>query len=386
MIAEHRQTEHRPVVTNKRKIRVLVVDDSELMRREISRGLRANRRISVVGTAENGEQARELARELNPDVITLDVNMPGMDGLTCLQYIMIENPTPCVIVSALTDESAIETFEAYELGAVAVVEKPRQSKGEPLQLFKRRLAANIIRASHVDMENLTRAELSAAVGPKSRQVPMVDQQPEGRIARRVVVIGASTGGPRTLMDVIPGLPPNLGAAVIVIQHMPGSFTGAYARRLNDYSQLPVHEARQGELVIENHVYIAPGDYNLSIKRTGTGHRSEIVLEEGSGDEFIVPSFDVALDSVIEVYGKRTCGVVLTGLGNDGAKAMARLHGMGGTTIAESEISAVIYGMPKAVVDLKAASRIVPSRKVAEAIVETMPRANGDDDAPENSRE
>lgn len=361
-------------MARKPKIRVVVVEDSELMAREISRSLQAHNRLSVVGVAHDGNEGLRMVRELRPDVVTLDVNMPDMDGLTCLQYIMIQQPTPCVIVSSLTDESAIETFEAYELGAISVVEKPSRAAGNSLALFKRRLAANVVKASYADVGNLTRADR-----PGVPHLPAAAAAPRGpgSVPRRVIVIGASTGGPRTLMDVVPRLPADLGAALLIVQHMPGSFTGSYARRLDEISALPVSEAVEGEVLLANHAYLAPGDFHLRLERSGVGHRSVIRLQPGEEEDLIVPSVDIALDSAIDIFGTACVGVVLTGLGSDGALAMERLFRMGGTTIAESEVSAVIYGMPKAVVERGVATEVLPSRRIAEHLVSLFSEQQGD---------
>lgn len=343
------------------------------MAREMVRALNAHKRLTVVGTARNGAEGRRLAQQLQPDVITLDVNMPDIDGLTCLQYIMIEQPTPCVIVSALTGESACETFEAYELGAVGVVQKPTRLQGDSLALFKRRLAANVVRASYADVSKVA-GRVTPPPRIATRGAPL-----SSRIARRLVVIGASTGGPRTLLEIVPKLPPNLGAAVMVVQHMPGSFTGSFAERLDGISALPVVEAQEGQVIASDCVYLAPGDFHLRLQPAGVGRKAVVRLSpEDDEDLMVVPSVDVTLDSALTIYGSSMVGVVLTGLGSDGAKAMKRLHDLGGVTIAESEDTAVIYGMPKAVVEAGAASYILPAHKIAEEIVKHT-RARPDHD-------
>ena len=350
------------------------------MAREMARTLNANPRITVVGVAHDGVAGRELVRKVMPDVVTLDVSMPCMDGLTCLQYIMIEQPTPCVIVSALTGESKLETFEAYALGAVDVVLKPGGSTPELRALFRRRLAAKVIRASHADISKLSRIELEDISPVPERRRPKTTSVP-----RELVVIGASTGGPRTLMDIIPRLPAELGAAVIVVQHMPASFTTSFAQRLDDVSHLVVREADEGEILERDTVYVAPGSHHLTLQPVGAGFKATVRLVEVDDSDIIVPSVNRTLFSALEIFGPTLVGVILTGLGDDGADGMEALYKAGGVTIAESAVSAVINGMPGSVVERGVATQVVPARKIAGALVDLFRRrepgaSKGDDDA------
>jgi two-component system, chemotaxis family, protein-glutamate methylesterase/glutaminase len=347
-------------------IRVVVIEDSKLLAEQLVEALEQNPRLAVAGVAHNGSEGRDLVARTHPDVVTLDVNMPGMDGLTCLQYIMVERPTPCVIVSAITGDSAFETFEAYELGAVDVIQKPQGIGPGREALFNRRLAAKIIRASYADPTKITRYQPTDESGSSRPSRSRAFTDPSA--PQEIVVIGASTGGPRTVMEIVARLPADLQSTVLIIQHMPGSFTGSFARRLNEICPLPTREAEHGERLARGTVLVAPGDFHLRLTRAAAGAGAVVALDADTSEQFVVPSVDVALHSAVELFGERTLGVVLTGIGSDGAEAMVAVQAAGGVTIAESQASAVIYGMPKAVVSRGAADQILPARKIAPAIV------------------
>ena len=355
----------------KGSIRVVIIEDSRLLAGQMERIFKRDPRLEVVGIAHRGGEGRRMVRRLKPDVVSLDVHMPGMDGLTCLQYIMAEQPTPCVMVSALTGESAIETYEAFELGAVDVIQKPAADDPTAVGQFERRLVAKAVRASYADPANLRRYT------PPEERPPAQDKQRPARphavptVARELVVMGASTGGPRAVMEVLGRLPPDQQASVLVVQHMPGSFTPSFARRLDEICALRVSEARAGERLEARRVYLAPGDYHLTLHAPGAGTGATIVLSRNADGEFVVPSVNRAMSSAVEIFGERMVGVILTGIGNDGADAMAQVREAGGVTIAESELSATIYGMPRAVVERGLADHVLPVRKIAEAIIEAL---------------
>ncbi len=347
------------------KIRVLVIEDSALMRLELTRIVNSDPELHVVGTARDGSEGLEKVKSLDPEVVTLDINLPDMDGLTCLQYIMLEAPRPCIIISAYTGNDSIETFEALELGAVDFVEKPSGEISRDIEKRSREIAGKIKDAVYVNLSAMMRQE-AILVDQKKIERPSGEEIPN-----KIVVIGVSTGGPRALMQLVPALPYDLNAPVLVVQHMPGGFTRKFAERLNSHSFIEVREARNGEPLQNSMVYVAPGDSNLELIRNSGNIL--IALSRPPKSDFAVPSVEKAIDSAIDIFGKRTVGVILTGMGNDGAKAMKRLHKLGGETVAEAEETAVIYGMPKEAISRGAIKTVAPVYEIAERIVEAVSR-------------
>jgi len=336
------------------------------MRRELTRIVNSHNELVVVGVAMDAEDGLSMISELDPDVVTIDVNLPGMDGIACLQHIMITSPRPCVMISGYTRKDSLEAFEALELGAVDFIEKPSGEISRNIMEAKDTINRTIYRAASANILALSRTTPVRATKTSPAPVPPSHtSSAPARTPERIVVIGVSTGGPRTLMAIIPRLPPDLAAPILVIQHMPARFTGGFAKRLNQYSKLPVKEARHGDQLQNGMVYVAPGERNLLLRSHRGGISLEIVLPE-KGDLF-VPSVEKSLDGAIDIFKDRTVGVILTGMGDDGVQAMARLHALGGRTIVESEQSAVIYGMPRAIIDRGVATTIVPAQEVADVI-------------------
>jgi len=351
----------------RKTIRVLIIEDSELMRNELRKMLAHDPLIRVAGTAATGEEGVEKAVRLKPDVITIDLNLPGMDGLTALQYIMLRQPTPCIVVSAYAKEESLETFEAFELGAVDVVDKLSVSVKSD-ELFRRRLIAKIKVAVLANPVKLARA-----LPPQKRRPrgPPAFQPSPGRHPRKIVVIGTSTGGPRTMMDIIPHLPGGLKAAYILVQHMPGNFTTAFAERLDQATPLPVNEAGEGEPILCDRIYVAPGDRHLVLEENGPGFQCVFRLEENRENDLYVPSIDRTMLSALEIFGGNMIGVILTGMGRDGADAMRELMRLGALTIAESEETAIIYGMPREVIEEGNADITAPSYDIAAMIINAL---------------
>ena len=354
--------------------RVLVVDDSAFMRRTLRMILESDPELQVIDVARNGEEAVEKARALKPDVITLDLNMPVMDGLTALTYIMLERPTPVVVISSLTHEGALATFEALELGAVDFV-----SKSGTMSLDAEQLAEEIVYKVHsavrAQMRRGRRERYQAQRGGRAQP-----RRAEVQSARRstlpaaavssdlVVAIGVSTGGPSTLMDIVPALPADLPAAVIVVQHMPPKFTFSFAQHLNEASALPVKEAEANEPVQAGQVYVAPGGYHMSLALNARGTDKILRLSQRADQELLFcPSVDVMFDSVARLYGAKAVGVLLTGMGADGADGMVKIRQAGGFTIAESEETAVVFGMPREAIERGGADLVAPSHEIASHI-------------------
>jgi len=347
-------------------IRVLIVDDSAFMRNALSRMLSSDPEITVVGTAWNGLDAIEKVAELKPDLVTMDIEMPRMDGIEALRRIMATSPVPVIMVSSLTTEGARSTLDALDLGAVDFVPKNLSD-----------LAVNIVKVREVLLEKVK--QIGRRV-PGRRRPSLIAPAPAAptpvrsgyRTERRIgiVAIAASTGGPKALQDVIPKLPKDLSVPVIVVQHMPPAFTGPFAQRLNEISGLTVKEAEEGEPLRPGVVLVAPGRGHLSVRRSRTGE-SVVAVGENRPDLIYRPSADVMMSSVAEVYPGRALGVILTGMGNDGEKGMRAIKSSGGRTLAQDEATCVVYGMSRTVVEAGLADKVVPIGEVAGEIVNAV---------------
>jgi len=342
-----------------RKIRVLVVDDSMFMRRMISDLLSQDAAIEVVGTARNGQEGLEKARALKPDVITLDVEMPVMDGVTMLQKLMQEQPTPVLMLSSLTTEGAEITLKCLELGAVDFITKPSGSIS--LDIYK--ISSQIIEK----VKAAAQARVAATSVPT--QATAVVSPARAVIARRggdapLVVIGASTGGPRALSVVMSSLPADLEAKILLIQHMPEGFTRSLAERLDRNSPFIVREAQGDEVLEPGVAFLAQGGKHLKVERG-----SRLVLTQDPPVHGVRPAVDVALLSIAQNYPGKVVVAILTGMGSDGAAGVRALYAKGAYTIAEDESTCVVFGMPRAAIQTGCVKRVVPLDQVAQAITE-----------------
>lgn len=342
-----------------RKIRVLVVDDSMFMRRMISDLLNQDAAIEVVDTARNGQEGLEKARALKPDVITLDVEMPVMDGVTMLQKLMQEQPTPVLMLSSLTTEGAEITLKCLELGAVDFVTKPSGSIS--LDIYK--ISSQIIEK----VKAAAQARVAAASVPK--RATAVVSPARAVITRRggdapLVVIGASTGGPRALSVVMSSLPADLEAKILLIQHMPEGFTRSLAERLDRNSPFIVREAQGDEVLEPGVAFLAQGGKHLKVERGG-----RLVLTQDPPVHGVRPAVDVALLSIAQNYPGKVVVAILTGMGSDGAAGVRALYAKGAYTIAEDESTCVVFGMPRAAIQTGCVKRVVPLDQVAQAITE-----------------
>lgn len=349
------------------RIRVLVADDSALMRQTLRRILCDAPGLELVGMARDGEDAVVKARELRPDVISMDINMPRMDGITALQLILEEKICPVVMVSSLTQKGAATTFECLELGAFDFVAKPDGT-----------VSSNMGAAA---CELVTKLQAAAARGIVNRRPRSGERQPPVLKPRTValagirgtrqkaVVLGISTGGPATLQEVLPQIPVDIPASLFLVQHMPPSFIASFAKRLDEHCPLRIVEARSG-MTVENSVcYVAPGAMHLCLHRKMTG---EIVIRTPRVPATLfVPSVGVMMESVLSIYGRDTIGVLMTGIGDDGADQMVAIRRAGGFTIAESEQTAVVYGMPREAFERGGACVVAPSHQVAAHIVKAV---------------
>ncbi len=342
---------------------VLVVDDSALMRRVITELITESDEFTVVGTARNGHEAIARVHALNPDLVTLDIEMPELDGLQALGYIMSELPRPVVMLSAAeTMDGRDATLHALDLGAVDFVRKPSGPISLDLAVVGERLRSALRAAQQANVRGLQMLRPGRAPRAPRRA---------GRSPARAVAIAASTGGPRALTQVLPGLPASLDAAVLVVQHMPAGFTRSLAARLDAIGPLPVREAEAGQPVEAGHVYVAPGGFHMRVTADGD---PTIALDDSPPVWGVRPAADPLFRSVAEVFGDRSVGVVLTGMGRDGADGLRVIRAAGGRAIVQDRESSIIYGMPQAALQLAGADRVTPLTAVAAAIVELLATA------------
>lgn len=354
------------------KIKVLIVDDSALMRKVLKEILMTDDEIEVVGTARDGEDAIEKVQILEPDVVTMDINMPIMDGLTSMQHILNINPDIQVImISSLTAEGAITTFEALELGAFDYVTKPSGTVSTNLYIVGREIIQKVKLAYRKANKKNIRDRITRCNHTDNRKVKThktnIDIETFNKGLSKVVVIGVSTGGPSTLMEVLPKLPSDLEAAVIIVQHMPPSFTNSFAQRLNTACQIPVSEAKAGDVLQNGRGYLGAGGYQLVVRG-----QNGILRLPTTPITVYMPSVNITMESVLNTFGgKRVIGVLMTGMGDDGADAMVKIRKAGGITIAEDESTAVVFGMPREAIQRGGADIVLPSYEIADAIVKAV---------------
>ncbi|WP_027416400.1 protein-glutamate methylesterase/protein-glutamine glutaminase [Aneurinibacillus terranovensis] len=357
----------------KHRIKVLIVDDSALMRKALREIIITDEALDLVGVARDGKDAIEKVKELKPDVITMDINMPEMDGLTSMRYILDDHPEiPVIIISSLTQEGAFTTFEALALGAFDFVAKPSGTVSSNIHVVGR----EIIKKVKLAYKYASRRSLKARVRIKNsfstkRASETLEKPGAVRTNElsKVVVIGVSTGGPGTLMEVLPMLPSDLKAALIVVQHMPPTFTSSFAKRLGKACPFPFKEAEAGDVLVDGRGYLAPGGYQLLVHKTGRMLR----LSASPVTQFM-PSVNVTMESVLRAYsGKNVIGVLMTGMGDDGADSMVKIKEAGGVTIAEDESTAIVFGMPRAAIERGGAEIVVPSYRIADEIIKAVCR-------------
>ncbi len=339
-------------------IRVLVIDDSVFMRSALKSGLAGEDGIDVLGTAQNGLDALKKIRELRPDVITLDVEMPGMDGLDVLATVMKECPLPVVMVSTRTQKGTATTLKALELGAVECVAKPLGDKSSTLQSF-RAAVVEAVKAAHA----ANRRTLAAAPARVTAAHPVGAFDPAA-----VIAIGISAGGPATLHRMMPAFPASF-PPILIAQHMPPDFTGPFATRLNETCRLTVVEARNLAEVRANHVYIAAGDRHLRLMRRGD--RLHLSVEMGPKVSGFRPSVDVLFESVAAAAGSHAVALVMTGMGFDGAAGVKRLKEAGARTFAQDQATSIVYGMPKAAFDTGCIDRVVSLSDIPTCLAEAV---------------
>jgi len=350
-----------------KKVRVLVADDSALMRQTLKRMIGDSPGMELVGLARDGEDAVAKARELRPDVISMDINMPKLDGISALQIVLQEKICPVVMVSSLTQRGTTTTFECLELGAFDFVGKPDGTVSSKMGSVGEELISKLRAA----------AARGIATGRRQHQEQRKPYQAPGKVPfpdvhrRRAIAIGISTGGPATLQEVLPMVPADIPASIFLVQHMPPAFLASFAKRLDDNCALKVVEGRSGMAVEPSVCYVAPGGMHLCLHRKPSG---EVVIRTPTTPATLfMPAVSVMMDSVLRIYGADTIGVLMTGIGDDGADQMVAIKQAGGFTIAESEETAVVYGMPREAIERGGACSIAPSYEVTGEILKAVRR-------------
>jgi two-component system, chemotaxis family, protein-glutamate methylesterase/glutaminase len=359
-----------------KKINVLVVDDSAFMRKLITDFLEEDDRLQVIGTARNGQDALKKTEELHPDVMTLDVEMPVMNGIETLEYIMKTNPIPVVMLSSTTYEGAYNTVLAMQYGAIDFVAKPSGAISLDLHKVKEQLIEKVILASKANLhtfeidERPTFPQNTRLLSDKNNRIELCSSNGNNAVsvkqAKSIVCIGTSTGGPKALQEVLTRLPKGLGVPILIVQHMPPGFTKSLASRLNSLSDLNVKEAEDGEILQKDTVYIAPGGYHMIVRKVGTALRAH--LDKSEPRKGHRPSVDVLFESISQLKDYKKIAVILTGMGTDGTEGLKALKSVGNTfAIAESEETSIVYGMPKSAIGASLVDEVQPLAFISNTI-------------------
>jgi two-component system chemotaxis response regulator CheB len=348
---------------DKSPVRVLVVDDSAFMRTALSRMVAYDPDLQVVGTAASGAEALQKIPTLDPDVITLDVQMPGLDGLQTLRGIMSQFPRPVIMVSSVTMKDAETTFNALAAGAFDYVPKQLASTSLDILHIRSDLIAKI-RVAAESRRSRDRLKLL-------RKPPRAAGLPVGRLASSVpaiVAIGISTGGPKALQEILPALPGDLPVPILVVQHMPAGFTAPFAKRLNNLCAVSICEACHGEVVQPGVVYVAPAGLHMTVDRPSAS-RTVICLSGKPENQSHIPSVDVTMGSVASAFRSQAMGVIMTGMGSDGAQGMSAIHKEGGFTVGQDEASCAVYGMPRVCEEMGILDRVVSLSQIPHEILQ-----------------
>ena len=334
-------------------IKVLVVDDSALIRSILGEIINTQSDMQLVGAAPDAYAARELVNKHAPDVITLDIEMPKVDGLTFLDKLMKARPTPVIMISTLTEQGAEATIQALELGAVSFIPKPKLNVAEGMEQYQAIIVEKIREAAQANVK--TTRTTSTAV---TQALNIVGTE-------KIIAIGASTGGTEAIKEVLMNFPAN-SPAVTLVQHMPPGFTTTYAARLNKCCKMTVKEAQDGERILPGHAYLAPGGLHMEIVKSGADYR--VRLNDGPLVSGHKPAVDVMFDSIAKIAGKNCLAALLTGMGKDGAKGLFNLRQQGACTLAQDEATSIVYGMPKEAVRLQAAELVLPLQDIGKYVI------------------
>ncbi len=360
-------------------IRVLIVDDSALVRQVLTEILGADPRFEVVDTAKDPYVAREKIKQLNPDVLTLDVEMPRMDGVTFLRNLMRLRPMPVVMISSLTEQGADITLQALELGAVDFVSKPKIGVAQGLEEYADTIRDKVAMAAGVDVQPLA-DRLARRRPPAEPDLPAVDPKLSAdaviarsgrrnfRTTEKIIAIGASTGGTEAIREVLEGMPAD-APGIVITQHIPAAFSGPFAARMDRHSAMTVCEAQDGQQILPGHVYIAPGDRHLLVERSGARYLCR--LNDGPPVNRHKPSVDVLFRSVAEHVGPNAIGALLTGMGDDGARGLLEMRENGAPTVIQDERTSVVWGMPGEAAKIGAADTELPLEKIARHLLKLV---------------
>jgi two-component system chemotaxis response regulator CheB len=354
------------------KTRVVVVDDSALVRSLLTEIINRQSDMECVGAASDPFVAREMIRNLNPDVLTLDIEMPRMDGIDFLSKLMRLRPMPVVMVSTLTERGAEVTLKALELGAVDFVAKPKIGVADGLKQLADEITEKVRTASKARVSKPAPASAPAVAGAAApvKAAP----QSIGRLStEKLIFIGASTGGTEATKEVLMNLPPD-SPGVVITQHMPAGFTKSYANRLDGLCKIRVKEAVDGERVLPGHAYIAPGGFHLSVERSGANYIARVT--DGEPVNRHKPSVEVLFESAARVVGQNALGIMLTGMGADGAKAMRTMKDAGSYNVCQDEATCVVFGMPREAIAHGAANEVLPLVKIAQHVIDRLRSTSG----------
>ncbi len=345
-----------------KKIRVLVVDDSFLMRQIISDIINSDPNLEVIDKAKDGKEALEKVFSLKPDVVTLDINLPLLDGLSVLAEIMKKQPTRVVVVSAYTRSGATATLKALELGAIDFIAKPSGEISLDINTLKDEILSKIKLAYAVELDKILSGSHAALdVARAEARAPSV--------IKKMVVIAASTGGPKAVLDVMHDIPAGLPAAFLIVQHMPVGFTLSFAERISWQSPIKTKEAEEGDVVLAGQAFVAPAGYHMVVE--AEKQQLKVKLNQDPLVNFVRPSADVTMSSIAEVCGEDTIVVVLTGMGKDGLEGVRRIKAKGGFIIVQDEKTSAVWGMPKAIYDAGLADLVLPVQDIARAVKERI---------------
>ena len=352
------------MINESESIKVLIVDDSAFARYNISKYICSDEQITVVGTSHDGYDAIKKVKSLKPDVVTMDIEMPHLDGLQALERIMADCPTPTIMLSSLTSEGAEATIKALELGAADFFLKPSLTSSEDKNLLFSELIKKIKQISRINVKRLIqKREIIYKKEPIERKNIRQPLKSDSGDITKIIIIGSSTGGPRSLYQIIPTIPSTIPAAILIVQHMPPKFTGTMAERLNELSNIHIKEAQTGDGIVAGRALIAPGGYHMIV-----GQNKKVLITEDKPRSGLRPAVDVTMESAVNVYGRLCAGVILTGMGHDGTEGASLIKAAGGTVIAQDEESCVVFGMPRSVIENGLANKVVPLNKIVNEII------------------